>query len=78
VSGRPSHRVLRACAAALDGLQEPHGYDANIVLVNRIDRKAHVFVGRSDPRDLQRAIADLIEDQDQVGIVNRNGVELEI
>jgi len=75
---RPSHRVMRACAAAIDSLPVPHGYDANIVLVNRLDRKAHIFVGGSDPRAVANAMADLIADPDQVGIVNSAGVKLEI
>lgn len=75
---RPSHRVMRSCAAAIDALHVPHGYDANIVLVNRLNRNAHIFVGGSDPRAVATAMEDLIADPDQVGIVNSSGVKLEI
>lgn len=65
-------------ASALDGLPVPHGYDANIVLVNRNDPEGHVFVGASDPRKLATAVSELIDNPDQVGIVNRSGVRLEV
>ena len=77
-ASRPSHRVMRSLAAASERIHVPNGYEANIVLVNRKDRDAHIFVGSSDPRDLKTAMEELIDNPDQVGIVNRDGVKLEI
>jgi hypothetical protein len=75
---RPSHRVMRACAVALDGLPPLDGYEANIVLVNRQDSEAHILVGKSTPSAVADALTRLIDSPDQVGIVNSDGVKLEV
>lgn len=69
---------MRACALALDELPNLGGYEANIVLVNRRDKDAHIFVGASNPRVLSEAISDLIACPDQAGIVNCDGVNFEL
>lgn len=79
---RPTHRLMKRLAEALDGLVDvgavPPGYEAAIVLANSRDPEAHIFVGGADPRTFAKALDQLVGNPDQVGIVNRDGVVLEL
>lgn len=79
---RPSHRVMKRLAAALDGLVDvgavPPGYEACIVLANTRDPDAHIFVGGGDPRTFAEALLQVMAAPDQVGIVRADRVVLDL
>lgn len=73
-------RLFPRFAAALDRLKGmvPLGYDLNLVLVNRNDAEAHIFIGSSDPRAVARALQTTIDNPGRVGIADAAGIKVDI